>query len=95
MQDPEPGRKLGDLIKKAIQDCELTHTEFQQIVSLAHADHVIDEQHTDLGLLGNETRGVSAHDLTPQRVLGRDVGTLVLPATTRDQRASKKEQACC
>lgn len=48
MQDAEPGRKLGELIKKAIEDCELTHSEQQQIVALAHADHVIDDQERKL-----------------------------------------------
>lgn len=48
MQDPAPGRKLGELIKKAIDDCELTHTEHQQIIALAHADHVIDENERKL-----------------------------------------------
>jgi hypothetical protein len=48
MPDAEPGRKLGELIKKAIADCELTHSEHQQIVALAHADHVIDAQEQQL-----------------------------------------------
>ena len=48
MQDAEPGRRLGKLIKKAIADCELTHTEHQEIITLAHSDHVIDEQERQL-----------------------------------------------
>lgn len=48
MRDAEPGRKLGELIKKAIDDCEMTTSEHQQIVALAHADGVIDEQEREL-----------------------------------------------
>ena len=48
MRDTEPGRRLGELIKKAITDCELTHSEHQQIIALAHSDHVIDEQERQL-----------------------------------------------
>ena len=48
MQDAEPGRRLCDLIKKAIADCELTHSEHQEIISLAVSDHVIDEQERQL-----------------------------------------------
>lgn len=48
MRDAEPGRKLGELIKKAIDDCELTSAEHQQIVALAHADGTIDPQERQL-----------------------------------------------
>lgn len=48
MQDAEPGRKLGELLKKAIEDCELTHSEHQRIVAIAHSDHVIDAQEQQL-----------------------------------------------
>ncbi len=48
MQAAEPGRDLGELIKKAIEDCELTHSEHQQIVSMAHADGTIDAQERQL-----------------------------------------------
>ena len=48
MHDAEPGRKLSELMKKAIADCELTHSEHQQIVALAHADHVADAQEQQL-----------------------------------------------
>ncbi len=44
----EPGRSLGELIKKAIDDCELTPSEHQRIVALAHADGVIDAQERQL-----------------------------------------------
>lgn len=48
MPDAEPGRKLGEIIKKAIEDCELTHSEHQQIIAIAHSDHVIDDQERQL-----------------------------------------------
>jgi uncharacterized membrane protein YebE (DUF533 family) len=48
MQDAEPGRKLGDLISKAIKDLELTNSEHQKIVAMAHADGVIDTQERQL-----------------------------------------------
>ena len=48
MPAAESGRKLGELINKAIKDCELTHTEHQQIVAMAHADGVIDPQERQL-----------------------------------------------
>ena len=48
MQDAEPGRKLGDLISKAIKDLELTNSEHQKIVAMAHADGVIDPQERQL-----------------------------------------------
>lgn len=48
MQDAEPGRKLGDLISKAIRDLELTTSEHQKIVAMAHADGVIDPQERQL-----------------------------------------------
>ena len=48
MPAAESGRKLGELINKAIEDCELTHSEHQQIVALAHADGVIDSHERQL-----------------------------------------------
>jgi hypothetical protein len=48
MRNTEPGRRLGELIKQAIADCELTHSEHQEIISLAHSDHVVDEQERQL-----------------------------------------------
>jgi uncharacterized membrane protein YebE (DUF533 family) len=48
MLDAEPGRKLGDLISKAIRDLELTNSEHQRIVAMAHADGVIDPQERQL-----------------------------------------------
>ena len=48
MQDAKPGRQLGELISKAINDLELSHSEHQQIVAMAHEDGVIDPQERQL-----------------------------------------------
>lgn len=37
------GEKLAVLIKKAIEDCELTTTEYNQILAQANADQVLDD----------------------------------------------------
>jgi hypothetical protein len=44
MQSGESGKKLSDLIKDAISDCELTQTEYDQILALASEDSIIDSQ---------------------------------------------------
>ncbi len=44
MASGETGKKLGDMIKKAIRDCEVTNTEFEEIMSIANEDGVIDSQ---------------------------------------------------
>ena len=44
MQSGESGKKLSDLIKHAISDCELTQTEHDQILALASEDSHIDSQ---------------------------------------------------
>jgi hypothetical protein len=44
MQSGESGGKLSDLIKKAIDDCELTAAEHEEILALAAEDGVIDAQ---------------------------------------------------
>lgn len=36
------------LIKRAISDLEITHTEYQEIMNLAHADGVIDQEEKTL-----------------------------------------------
>ncbi len=41
---PSEGEKLSDLIKKAIDDLELTTTEYQEILEQANADGVIDAE---------------------------------------------------
>jgi tellurite resistance protein len=48
MPDAKPGRKLGELISKAIKDLELSHSEHQNIVAMAHADGLIDPQERQL-----------------------------------------------
>ena len=48
MRDTEPGKRLEDIIKKAIADCELTHSEHQEIVTIAHSDYVIDTREREL-----------------------------------------------
>ena len=40
----ESGGKLAAMIKKAIDDGQLTNTEYEQILALADADGVIDAQ---------------------------------------------------
>ncbi len=50
MQTGDSGKKLSDLIKKAIDDCELTPSEHDEILALASADGVIDSQ--EKALLG-------------------------------------------
>ena len=56
----ETGRKLGDMIKKAISDCELTSSEYDEILALANEDGKIDSQEQALlkqlqELLANQT----------------------------------------
>lgn len=50
MQTGDTGKKLSDMIKKAIDDCELTQSEHNEILALASEDHVIDAQ--ERALLG-------------------------------------------
>ncbi len=44
MQSGESGSKLSELIKKAIDDSELTMAEHEEILTLASQDNVIDAQ---------------------------------------------------
>ncbi len=58
MQTGDSGKQLSDLIKKAIDDCELTQTEHEEILALASADGVVDSQERALlgqlqGLIAN------------------------------------------
>jgi len=60
MKSGETGAKLGDLIKKAIDDGELTNSEYDRILAMADADMVIDSQEKNLlnqlqELLANKT----------------------------------------
>jgi uncharacterized protein YutE (UPF0331/DUF86 family) len=43
MKSKENTSKIADLIKKAIDDLELTTTEYQDILSEVNADGVVDE----------------------------------------------------
>jgi len=60
MQSGEAGGKLGEMIKKAIEDGQLTNSEYNQILSLADQDYLIDSQEKQLlkelqALLANKT----------------------------------------
>ncbi|MFC1516872.1 hypothetical protein ACFL7E_08985 [Thermodesulfobacteriota bacterium] len=60
MKPGDTGEKLAQMIKKAISDCELTTTEYNQILALADEDGVIDAQEQNLlnqlqSLLANGT----------------------------------------
>lgn len=44
----DTGEKLAAKIKKAIEDHELTTTEYDDILNLAHEDGVIDSQEQNL-----------------------------------------------
>ena len=60
MKPGDTGEKLAQMIKKAINDCELTTTEYNQILALADEDGVIDAQEQNLlnqlqSLLANGT----------------------------------------
>ena len=60
MQSGEVGSKLGEMIKKAIDDGELTNSEYNKILALADQDFHIDSQERQLlkelqGLLANRT----------------------------------------
>ncbi|MBT3312333.1 MAG: hypothetical protein HN737_10810 [Desulfobacterales bacterium] len=60
MDKGETGRKMGDMIKKAIADCELTSSEYDEILALAYEDGKIDSQEQALlkqlqDLLANQT----------------------------------------
>ncbi|UCD31092.1 MAG: hypothetical protein JSW04_01640 [Desulfobacterales bacterium] len=42
MKTGDTGEKLAQLIKKAINDCELTTSEYNEILALADKDGIID-----------------------------------------------------
>ena len=48
MKSGETGRKLADMIKKAIRDCELTFSEHNKILAIADGDLKIDSQEQNL-----------------------------------------------
>lgn len=60
MKSGETGGQLAALIKKAIEDGELSNSEYDRILALADADGVIDSQEKNLlkqlqELLANRT----------------------------------------
>jgi hypothetical protein len=48
LRSGETGKELAELIKKAIDDCKLTETEYREILNLASDDSVIDSQEREL-----------------------------------------------
>ncbi len=48
MQAEDGGSKLSDMIKKAIHDCEITSTEYNEILAIANEDKQIDSQEQKL-----------------------------------------------
>jgi hypothetical protein len=44
MKSGVTGGNLAEMIKKAIQDGKLSNSEYEQILSAAQADHVVDSQ---------------------------------------------------
>lgn len=48
MKSGESGKKLADMIKKAIRDCEISSSEYNQILAVAHEDDKIDSQEQNL-----------------------------------------------
>jgi len=48
LQSGETGKKLSDLIKKAISDCQVTTSEYKEIFALAAEDGYIDAQEQQL-----------------------------------------------
>ncbi len=48
MEIGDSGRKLADIIKKAISDCEISSAEYNEILAVAHEDGKIDSQEQQL-----------------------------------------------
>jgi uncharacterized protein with ATP-grasp and redox domains len=48
MVSGETGRKLAEMIKKAIRDCELTFSEHNKILAIADGDLMIDSKEQNL-----------------------------------------------
>ena len=60
MQFGEEGKKLGEMIKKAIDDGQVTNSEYSKILALADQDFLLDPQEKQLlrelqALLANKT----------------------------------------
>lgn len=48
MKRSQSGRRLSELIKKAIDDCEVTNSEYDQIMAQADRDLVVDAEERSL-----------------------------------------------
>jgi len=48
MKKGDTGEKLAQMIKKAISDCEVTTSEYNEILALADEDGIIDSQEQNL-----------------------------------------------
>ena len=48
MKLKQSGIELADVIRKAISDCEITATEYEEILKVANADKHIDSQERQL-----------------------------------------------
>ena len=44
MKLKQSGMELADVIRKAISDCEITATEYEEILKVANADQHVDSQ---------------------------------------------------
>lgn len=60
MKLTKSGLELKELIEKAIKDCVITHSEYEEIMKMADKDGVIDDHEQRLlsqlqGLLANGT----------------------------------------
>jgi hypothetical protein len=48
MKLKQSGMELAEVIRKAISDCEITATEYEEILKVANADQHIDSQERQL-----------------------------------------------
>ena len=48
MKLKQSGMELADVIRKAISDCEITASEYNEILQVANADQHIDKQEQQL-----------------------------------------------
>ena len=60
MKLTKSGLELKELIEKAIEDCVITNSEYEEIMKMANKDGVVDDHEQRLltqlqGLLGNGT----------------------------------------
>lgn len=60
MKLTKSGMELKDVMEKAIQDCMITNSEYEEVMKVANQDGMIDEHEQRLlshfqGMLGNGT----------------------------------------